>query len=207
VAIAFPLEEKPEPSPFDLTHKSDVDGSYSFTFSSEDASKTETRSRSGQVTGAYSYLDSNGKLQKYQYVADINGFQVFSTELPVGSTVPVKETPEVLEATAEHFALINKHLKKVAVARKAHEEYKRAHPDQFEEEFMVHHHETPAVIEYIPVVHHTRHLEHHVTEELPVPPMDDEDVAVAREEHLSEVARITAERLEALRTAPRWVEE
>lgn len=185
-----------EPAPFELSHTSEVDGSYSYTYASEDSSKTETRSPQGQVRGAYSYIDDQGILQKIQYVADEGGYQVFGTNLPIGSTVPVKETPEVLEATAEHFALIDKHLKKVALAERLEAEYKALHPE-LEQEF---HHEAPHVTHQVvvPVHHQVHHHEFHHNNN------EEEDVQQARALHLAEVDRLTNEHFAALAAAPRF---
>lgn len=139
-AFSVPIPHS-EPAPFDLSHYSGADGSYKYTFASENESKTETRTPDGQVRGAYSYVDSNGVVQKVQYVADENGYQVYGTNLPVGSTVPVKETPEVLEATAQHFALIDRHLKKIEIAKRMEEEYRAKHPERFAAQQAIYHEE------------------------------------------------------------------
>lgn len=125
VALSAPFQNA-GPAPFDLSHYHGADGSYRYTYSAENESKTEARSSDGQVRGAYSYIDTNGILQKIQY-------QVYATNRQVGSTVPVKETPEVLEATAQQFALVDKHLKKLEVAKRLEEEYRAKHPERFQQ--------------------------------------------------------------------------
>lgn len=211
-AFAAPVEE---PAPFELKQHSDVDGSYTFTYASEDSSKTETRTPDGAIRGAFSYIDSDGVLQKVQYLADDNGFQAYGTNLPVGSTVPVKETKEVLEATADHFARVDEHQKKVAVAARLHAEFKSLHPELFQEEHhvrfaqpvVVHHVEVPArrefhirqevphQIAHAPVVHHVQPI-HHAFEE-------DEEIKLARALHFAEHDRIKAEHFAAVAAAPR----
>ena len=84
------------------------------------------------MTGGYSYVDSNGELQRVEYVADALGFRVADSRLPVAPTFnpeplvaptfnpeplvapvydgvapePVVDTPEVAEARAAHLAAV-----------------------------------------------------------------------------------------------------
>lgn len=206
-----------EPTPFELKAHADVDGSYTFTFSSEDASKTETRTADGIIRGAYSYIDSDGVLQKVQYLADENGFQAYGTNLPVGSTVPVKETPEVLEATADHFARVDEHQKKIAIAAELHAKFLAEHPELFPEETgrrAVHvvHHAAPAPVRagrtfesHIelprPDAHHVNHHATHHSAHASF--LEDDEVKAARALHLEEVERVKAEHFAALANAPR----
>lgn len=54
----------------------------------------------GQTLGGYSYVDENGVVQKVEYVAGPNGFQVSGTNLPT-------DTPEVALAKQQHQAAID----------------------------------------------------------------------------------------------------
>lgn len=54
----------------------------------------------GQTLGGYSYVDEDGVVQKVEYVAGPNGFQVSGTNLPT-------DTPEVALAKQQHQAAID----------------------------------------------------------------------------------------------------
>merc|ERR1712086_231196 len=91
-------------------------------FANINSAKQEVGNTYGGVTGQYSYVDANGKLQKVQYIADDNGFRVADSRLPTAPTfnpealvaptfnpdLPVApvDTPEVAEAKAAHFAAV-----------------------------------------------------------------------------------------------------
>ena len=51
--------------------------------------KQETGNTYTGVTGAYSYVDSHGLLQKVEYVADGAGFRVADSRLPVFNPEPL----------------------------------------------------------------------------------------------------------------------
>lgn len=169
-ALAVPIPLHYADSSYDLEQYNDLDGSYHFSYASDDASRVESRLPSGQVKGAYSYVDTDGILQKVQYVGDENGFQVYGTNLPIGSTAPPKETPEVLEATAEHFALVDQHVAKVALAKKYEQAYRAQKPEIYQHsgpfQFKVmRHYSFPATIfpvesNEVPTYQHQ--IQHHV---------------------------------------------
>ena len=91
-------------------HAQDELGQYSFGFVGGPSSRSETRDAVGRVTGAYNYVDSEGKVQTQHYVADALGFRVSGTNLPVAPDAPVapalaapepvQDTPEVAAAKA-----------------------------------------------------------------------------------------------------------
>lgn len=126
--MALPVDE-PEPLPFHYTHTSDVDGSYTYTYSAEDSSKTETRNADGSIVGGYQYIDTDGILQKIQYQAGEDGVQILASNLPVGSTEPIQDTPEVIKATEEHFHEVQRALQLIAKAAALEAEYKKNHPE------------------------------------------------------------------------------
>ncbi|XP_050537321.1 cuticle protein 2-like [Daktulosphaira vitifoliae] len=67
-------------------HTQDEFGQYSYGYSSDSSSKSETKTLDGVTRGGYSYVDANGILQQYQYVSDpINGFRISGTNLPSNS--------------------------------------------------------------------------------------------------------------------------
>lgn len=177
--------EVTEPAPFNLTYNTEPDGSYTYTYTTENFAKTETRNREGKVLGGYSYVDDNGVIQKVRYIADERGFQFFGTNLPQGVTVGIRDAQNVLDATAQQF--VDKHrfeafppttnavpaLQQVVV---------HLHPGE--------HHE---VVKTPPVI---------LGERRPVLPLvipeDPDDVKLVKAHHLAEVARLTQEHLNAV---------
>lgn len=64
----------------------DPDGSYTYGFEGSDGSfKIETKTRTGEVTGKYGYVDDSGKLRVVEYGANELGFQ------PSGEGITVPE--------------------------------------------------------------------------------------------------------------------
>lgn len=77
-----------------------LDGQYQYNYNSDIDSRHETRDSRGQTLGSYSYVDEKGILQKAEYVAGPNGFQISATNLP-------QDTPEVAAAKAQHEAAVS----------------------------------------------------------------------------------------------------
>ncbi|GLV33019.1 Cuticular protein 72Ec [Carabus blaptoides fortunei] len=126
VVTAKPVDE---PAPFVATDNRDVDGSYTFSYTSEDSSKTEVRHADGTIVGGYQYIDADGILQKVQYQAGEDGVQILASNLPVGSTDPVQDTPEVLQAKDEHFHEVQRALQLIAKAEALEAAYRKLHPE------------------------------------------------------------------------------
>lgn len=91
-------------------HSQDELGQYSYGYSGGLSAKSETKSLDGVTRGAYSFLDSEGKLQSVEYTADaLNGFRAIASNMPVApvetrtAPLPVVETPEVAQARADHM--------------------------------------------------------------------------------------------------------
>lgn len=94
-------------------HAQDEFGQYTYGYANQLSAKSEARSIDGSVLGRYSYLDANGKIQLVEYTADDNGFRVAASNMPVAPEIPaiamptpVQDTPEVVEARAQHLAAI-----------------------------------------------------------------------------------------------------
>merc|ERR1712066_64134 len=74
--------------------------------------KQEVGNTYGGVQGAYSYVDTNGELQRVEYVADHLGFRVADSRLPVAPTfqpeplMAPEDTAEVKAAKAAHMAAV-----------------------------------------------------------------------------------------------------
>lgn len=90
-------------------------GEYAYGYNAGLSGKVETRSIDGMTRGSYSYVDSNGILQTVEYTADaLNGFRAAATNLPrapIDNAIapePVRDTPEVVQARADHMAAYNK---------------------------------------------------------------------------------------------------
>merc|ERR1712121_541608 len=86
-------------------HAQDEFGQYSFGYAGGLTARSEHRNAFGGVSGSYNYVDSDGKVQTVNYVADALGFRVAGTNLPVAPEAPVaaaKAAPQVAlaEATA-----------------------------------------------------------------------------------------------------------
>jgi len=97
-------------------HAQDELGQYQFGYTEPKASRVETKTADGVVTGRYNYIDSNGQVQTVEYIADALGFRVAGTNLPQHHVVapvhnaelpvPVADTPEVVAAKAAHLKLV-----------------------------------------------------------------------------------------------------
>merc|ERR1712168_1745130 len=110
-------------------HAQDEFGNLNYGYANLNSAKQEVGNTYGGVTGGYSYVDAEGKLQHVNYVADAAGFRVADSRLPVAPVydgvtptfnpeplvaptfnpeLPVapEVTPEVAAATAEHLAAV-----------------------------------------------------------------------------------------------------
>jgi len=97
-------------------HAQDELGQYQFGYTEPQASRIETKTADGVVTGRYNYVDSNGLVQTVEYIADALGFRVAGTNIPqhvVAAPVaageaplPVVDTPEVIAAREAHLQLV-----------------------------------------------------------------------------------------------------
>jgi len=121
-AYAAPAQVAPQYSAGSQFHAQDEFGNLNYGYANINSAKQEVGNTYGGVTGQYSYVDANGKLQKVQYIADDNGFRVADSRLPTAPTfkpealvaptfnpdLPVApvDTPEVAEAKAAHFAAV-----------------------------------------------------------------------------------------------------
>jgi len=64
-------------------HAQDEFGNLNYGYANLNSAKQEVGNTYGGVTGGYSYVDANGKLQQVQYIADGAGFRVQDSRLPV----------------------------------------------------------------------------------------------------------------------------
>merc|ERR1719462_678599 len=110
-------------------HAQDEYGNLNYGYTNINSAKQEVGNTYGGVTGGYSYVDAEGKLQHVNYVADAAGFRVADSRLPVAPVydgvaptfnpeplvaptfnpvLPVapEDTKEVAEARAAHLALV-----------------------------------------------------------------------------------------------------
>jgi len=102
-------------------HSQDEFGNTAHGYTSFNSAKHEQGNTYLGVSGSYSYVDANGKLQTTNYIADGLGFRVQATNLPVAPAAPevepleapvfdlvgpapVEDTPEVAAAKAEFQA-------------------------------------------------------------------------------------------------------
>ncbi|XP_050075167.1 cuticle protein-like [Anopheles maculipalpis] len=109
-------------------HAQDELGQYSYGYNGGLSAKAESKSFDGITRGSYSYLDAENKLQTVAYTADaLNGFRVAASNLPVApvetrtAPEPVKDTPEVAAAKADHMAAIEEAKLRNAAAEKESE--------------------------------------------------------------------------------------
>jgi len=124
-------------------HAQDEFGNLNYGYANPLSVKQEAGNTYGGVTGGYSYVDAEGKLQQVTYVADALGFRTHDSRLPVAPVyegvaptfnpeplvaptfnpepleAPV-DTPEVAAAKAEHLAAVE--------AAKAGKEKREAEP-------------------------------------------------------------------------------
>ncbi|XP_052872530.1 cuticle protein 19.8-like [Anopheles cruzii] len=106
-------------------HAQDELGQYSYGYNGGLSAKAESKSLDGITRGSYSYVDPENKLQTVAYTADaLNGFRVAASNLPVApietriAPEPVKDTPEVAAAKADHMAAIESAKLRNAAAEK-----------------------------------------------------------------------------------------
>ena len=92
-------------------HSQDQLGQYVYGYNGGLSSKVESRTLDGVTRGSYSYIDADNILQTVEYTADAtNGFRAAATNLPKAPIhealplEPMRETPEVAKARAEHMA-------------------------------------------------------------------------------------------------------
>ncbi|KAL6958577.1 hypothetical protein U1Q18_048465, partial [Sarracenia purpurea var. burkii] len=83
--------QQPQPNLFHSVksqfHAQDEYGQYSYGYNDGVSSKIESKTADGITQGSYSYVDSNGIIQKVNYISDdINGFRVSGSNLPVQPT-------------------------------------------------------------------------------------------------------------------------
>merc|ERR1719309_1239561 len=64
-------------------HAQDDFGNLNYGYANINSVKQEVGNTYGGVSGGYSYVDANGKLQQVQYIADGAGFRVADSRLPV----------------------------------------------------------------------------------------------------------------------------
>ncbi|XP_066972592.1 uncharacterized protein [Macrobrachium rosenbergii] len=84
-------------------HAQDELGQVNYGFSHPGQSKNELRDSTGNVAGAYSYIDADNKVVIVEYTAGDKGFQVTSNNLPIA----VSDTPEVLAAKIQFVEQYN----------------------------------------------------------------------------------------------------
>jgi len=103
-------------------HAQDEFGNLNYGYNNINSAKQEVGNTYGGVSGAYSYVDADGKLQQVTYQADALGFRTQDSRLPVApafnpeplvapvfdgvAPLPVEDTPEVAAARAEHLAAV-----------------------------------------------------------------------------------------------------
>merc|ERR1711936_287849 len=64
-------------------HAQDEFGNLNYGYTNLNSVKQEVGNAYGGVSGAYSYVDANGQLQRVEYIADGLGFRVADSRLPV----------------------------------------------------------------------------------------------------------------------------
>lgn len=106
-------------------HAQDGLGQYTYGYNGGLSAKTEAKSLDGVTRGAYHYLDAENKLQTVTYTADaVNGFRAEASNLPVApvetrvAPEPVQDTPEVVQAKAEHMSAVEDAKVRLAAAEK-----------------------------------------------------------------------------------------
>lgn len=76
-------------------HRHNEDGSYTYGYEGSDGSfKIETKTRTGEVTGKYGYVDDLGKLRVVEYGANKYGFQPSGDGITVPSPTLVELRPD-----------------------------------------------------------------------------------------------------------------
>ncbi|XP_052565841.1 uncharacterized protein LOC120412572 [Culex pipiens pallens] len=106
-------------------HAQDGLGQYTYGYNGGLSAKTEAKSLDGVTRGAYHYLDAENKLQTVTYTADaVNGFRAEASNMPVApvetrvAPEPVQDTPEVMQAKAEHMSAVEDAKVRLAAAEK-----------------------------------------------------------------------------------------
>jgi len=84
----------PAPTVSSQFHSQDEFGNTAHGYADINSAKHEQGNAYTGVTGSYSYVDANGKLQTTNYIADGLGFRVQATNLPVAPAVPEVEPLE-----------------------------------------------------------------------------------------------------------------
>merc|ERR1712123_291302 len=128
-AVAAPVASYAPYAAGSQFHAQDEFGNLNYGYTNLNSVKQEVGNTYGGVSGGYSYVDANGKLQQVTYQADALGFRTQDSRLPVAPVyegvaptfnpeplvaptfnpvLPVapEDTPEVAAAKAEHLAAI-----------------------------------------------------------------------------------------------------
>lgn len=99
IAVALADDEIPI-----LRSESEVnpDGSYEYNYETGNGISAQESGKGGEsVQGSYSFTDDSGKVHDLKYIADENGFQPSSDDLPVPPPIP-KTIERALKYLAEH---------------------------------------------------------------------------------------------------------
>jgi len=113
-------------------HSQDELGQASFGHAHAGQAHAAVRDAFGNVRGSYAYINPDGKEIRVEYTAGHGGFQVASNALPVApvdtnnpvvanlvAPSPVQDTPEVVEARANHAKAVADAIARNAEAEKA----------------------------------------------------------------------------------------
>ncbi|XP_059610240.1 uncharacterized protein LOC132257389 [Phlebotomus argentipes] len=100
-------------------HSQDQLGQYHYGYANQHSSKSELKTADGVTRGAYSYIDSHGKLQSVNYVSDGLGFRVAATNLP--KPAPIADSPEIAAARQEHLQAHREAIDRLAAAQQSSE--------------------------------------------------------------------------------------
>merc|ERR1712045_783812 len=93
--LAYRMPSYPSPAPAvpysraSQFHAQDEFGNLQYGYNNLNSMKQETGNTYTGVTGAYSYVDPHGLLQRVEYVADGAGFRVADSRLPVFNPEPL----------------------------------------------------------------------------------------------------------------------
>ncbi|XP_065211221.1 uncharacterized protein LOC135839221 isoform X2 [Planococcus citri] len=83
-------------------HAQDEYGQYSYGYNDGLSSKVESKTADGITHGSYSYVDSNGIVQKVNYVSDdVNGFRVSGSNIPAQPSYQYDEDEDQNEVIVE----------------------------------------------------------------------------------------------------------
>ncbi|XP_050539471.1 uncharacterized protein LOC126904469 [Daktulosphaira vitifoliae] len=94
-------------------HLQSPDGQYVFGHTENNQGRVEMRSVDGTVTGYYSYIGTNGKLEYVNYIADKNGYRILSSNVAPSTSVKIEESKKSANAEKDFSSIFSEFIQHI----------------------------------------------------------------------------------------------